>query len=272
MNQVLEISTAKKLEDQMGNIIRLHQPTSRIISLVPSQTELLFDLGLDEGIVGITRFCIHPKDKCERKEKIGGTKKFNFALIEKLKPDLIIGNKEENYQEGIERLSSRFPVWMSDVNSLRDAYQMIRSVGEIVNKTKEADDIVSEIQTKMRQFSDHSGTRVAYFIWNKPFMVAGKNTFIDDMLRNFGFVNVFKDLDRYPEVTLDQIKKACPEAILLSSEPFPFKSKHLNEFKERFPSTNIKLVDGTMFSWYGSRLRYSADYVSNLITELERIH
>jgi len=189
-----------------------------------------------------------------------------------LKPDLIIGNKEENYQEGIERLSSKFPVWMSDVNSLRDAYQMIRSVGEIVNKTKEADDIVSEIQTKMRQFSDHSGTSVAYFIWNKPFMVAGKNTFIDDMLRNFGFVNVFKDLDRYPEVALDQIKKACPEAILLSSEPFPFKSKHLNEFKGRFPSTNIKLVDGTMFSWYGSRLRYSADYVSNLITELERIH
>jgi len=260
------------IKDQMGNIICLHQPIRRIISLVPSQTELLFDLGLDEEIVGISRFCIHPKNKCARKVKIGGTKKFNFALIEKLKPDLIIGNKEENYQEGIERLSSVFPVWMSDVNSLEDAYQMIRSVGEIVNKTKEADDMVSEIQTKMHEFSDQSGTRVAYFIWNKPFMVAGENTFIDDMLRNFGFINVFKDLDRYPEVTLEQIGDANPDAIFLSSEPFPFKFKHLNEFKKRFPSAKVKLVDGAMFSWYGSRLRYSADYISNLITDLESIH
>jgi len=259
-------------KDQLGNRLCLTHTPCRIISLVPSQTELLFDLGLDEEIVGITRFCIHPGNKCAKKVIIGGTKRFNFDVIYKLRPDLIIGNKEENYQEGIEKLRSKYHVWMSDVNTLEDAYQMIRSVGEIVGKSKEADEIVSDIETEMNRFSDHNGIDVAYFIWNKPYMVAGENTFIDHMLGKFGFINVFKDLDRYPEVTLEQISDANPDAIFLSSEPYPFKLKHLNEFKKRFPSAKVKLVDGTMFSWYGSRLGYSADYVSNLITDLEKIH
>jgi ABC-type Fe3+-hydroxamate transport system substrate-binding protein len=259
---------AKRFKDQLGEIILLAETPRRIISLVPSQTELLFDLGLNEEIVGITRFCIHPAEKCARKIKIGGTKRFDFDLIGKLKPDLIIGNREENYKAGIERLRSNYTVWMSDVNTLDDAYQMITSIGDIVGKSKESSHIVSEIKSQIKRFKYHSCIKIAYFIWNRPYMVAGKNTFIDDMLRTFGFANVFGELDRYPEVTLDQVRDASPAAIFLSSEPFPFKAKHLNEFRERFPSTIIKLVDGTMFSWYGGRLRHSADYVEKLKKDL----
>lgn len=258
----------RQFKDQMGETTCLGGAPRRIISLVPSQTELIFDLGLDKEVVGITRFCVHPEEKCAEKVKIGGTKRFNFGLIDVLRPDLIIGNKEENYLEGIEKLRSKYPVWMSDVNTLEDAYQMIRSVGEIVGKGREAVDMVCEIMTKMEQFKRRSGLKVAYFIWNKPYMVAGNKTFINEMLQKFGFVNVFGDLNRYPQVTLDQIEKARPDAIFLSSEPFPFKAKHLNEFKGRFPSTNIKLVDGAMFSWYGSRLRYAVDYFEKLIEDL----
>ncbi len=257
-----------RFKDQLGETICLAGSPRRIISLVPSQTELLFDLGLDEELVGITRFCIHPEERCKKKVKIGGTKRFNFDLIEKLKPDLIIGNKEENYLEGINRLRSSYPVWVSDVNTLEDAYQMIETVGEMVGKGEEANVMVSEIRSKIKQFKSKSGMKVAYFIWINPYMVVGKNTFIDDMLRQFGFVNVFKSLERYPEVTLNQVRRASPDVIFLSSEPFHFKSKHLDEFKERFPSTIITLVDGTMFSWYGSRLRYTADYLEELIRDL----
>jgi ABC-type Fe3+-hydroxamate transport system substrate-binding protein len=260
--------TLKQIKDQLGGTIFLAGTPRRIISLVPSQTELLFDLGLDKEVIGITRFCIHPAGKCAKKIKIGGTKRFNFDLIDKMKPDLIIGNKEENYKAGIERLRSKYTVWMSDVNSLEHAYQMIETVGQMVGKINEAHAMVSEIRSKIKQFKANSGVKVAYFIWNRPYMVAGKNTFIDDMLREFGFANVFGDLDRYPEVTLDQIRDASPGAIFLSSEPFPFKAKHLNEFRERFPSTIIKLVDGTMFSWYGSRLRHAADYFEKLKKDL----
>jgi ABC-type Fe3+-hydroxamate transport system substrate-binding protein len=258
----------KQFKDQLGGTIFLAGTPRRIISLVPSQTELLFDLGLDKEVIGITRFCIHPKEKCAKKIKIGGTKSFNFDLIDKLKPDLILGNKEENYKAGIERLRSKYNVWMSDVNTLSDAYQMIGSIGDIVGKSQESFHIVSEIKSKIMRFKHRSIIKVAYFIWNGPYMVAGKNTFIDEMLIKFGFVNVFGNVDRYPEVTLDQVRAASPAAIFLSSEPFPFKAKHLNEFRERFPSAIVRLVDGTMFSWYGSRLRYAGDYFENLIKDL----
>ena len=135
-----------KFPDQIGNTVSLSSSPKRIISLVPSQTELLFDLGLDEDIVGITRYCVHPKERCVRKPRIGGTKKFDFDLIDKLKPELILGNREENYKEGIQRLLSKYPVWMSDIITLEDAYDMIVLVGEMVGRKAKADEIISEIK------------------------------------------------------------------------------------------------------------------------------
>src|SRR4051812_11307667 len=121
-----------RFTDQMGNAVELEGPPSRIVSLVPSQTELLFYLGLDKEVAGITKFCIHPAEMFHSKPRVGGTKKYDFEKIRQLAPDLIIGNKEENEQKQVEELQKLYPVWMSDIRNLADALQMIRSVGELV--------------------------------------------------------------------------------------------------------------------------------------------
>ncbi len=237
----------------------------RIVSLVPSQTELLFDLGLDDEVVGITKFCVHPKDKVRNKTKVGGTKNFHFDIIDELRPDLILGNKEENYQEGIEQLRAKYPVWVSDIETLEDALEMILRVGEVVGKTLAANRLATEIRVAFQELVVEVAQlkyspSVAYFIWRKPWMVAGSGTFIDTMLAYCGLENAFGTLSRYPEISPEQLREVAPNLILLSSEPYPFKEKHLAELQEICPSAKGILVDGEMFSWYGSRLKLSAKY------------
>jgi ABC-type Fe3+-hydroxamate transport system substrate-binding protein len=241
----------------------------RIISLVPSQTELLFYLGLWDEIIGITKFCIHPADLCKNKTKIGGTKNFNFDIIDQLQPDLIIGNKEENYQEGIERLQEKYRVWISDIFNLADAMAMIQTIGNLVGRATQAMVVSHQIQEAFEQIRPAAEKRVAYFIWRKPYMAVGSNTFIDDILSHCGFSNVFSALSRYPEVSKEMLAHAEPEYIFLASEPYPFKEKHLAEFQGICPAAKIRIVDGEMFSWYGSRLLQSAPYFQNLIHQLQ---
>ena len=255
--------------DQLGNIIEIEFPPKRIISLVPSQTEFLFDLGLDAEIVGVTRFCIHPAGKVESKTKIGGTKKFNIERIKSLKPDLIIGNKEENYKEGIEELSADFPVWMSDIFTLPDNYGMMRELGRITDRLTQAEDLVDTMQKHFSSLENaiikRNGERTcAYFIWRKPFMVAGNNTFINYMLGVFGFKNIFNGVERYPEINPEIIKDYKPDYIFLSSEPYSFSEKHFDEFQAFAPKAKVVLVDGEMFSWYGSRLKLAPAYYLEL--------
>lgn len=240
-------------------------PPRRIVSLVPSQSELLADLGLENEVVGITKFCVHPRNWFETKARIGGTKTLNFEKIETLKPDLIIGNKEENEQAQIEQLAKKYPVWMSDVSTLKTAYDMIGRVGELVGKTAEAKNLIEKIQAEFAMHRVPSTvSRAAYFIWRKPYMVTGSGTFIDEMLRLAGFENVFSHKNRYPEISLEELEKAEPEVILLSSEPYPFSKKHFGPLQEICPRSRIQLVDGEMFSWYGSRLIHSAAYFKKL--------
>jgi ABC-type Fe3+-hydroxamate transport system substrate-binding protein len=238
----------------------------RIISLVPSQTELLFDLGLYEEVVGITKFCIHPKEICKQKTKIGGTKKFNFEKIDALKPDLIIGNKEENYKEGIEKLAEKYLVWISDIVTFEDAIEMINTIGILVNKEKESKNLIQRINLEFEKikFITLKPPKVAYLIWNEPIMIAAKNTFIDAMLEKAGFQNAFPQLNRYPEISLQTLQNTDLDYIFLSSEPFPFKQKHLTFFQKNIPNAITQIVDGELFSWYGSRLLKSADYFLNL--------
>jgi ABC-type Fe3+-hydroxamate transport system substrate-binding protein len=257
--------------DQLQRSITLEKIPQRIISLVPSQTELLFDLGLDENVVGITKFCIHPNKWFRTKTRIGGTKNININTIHSLKPDLIIGNKEENVKEQIEELSTELPVWMSDVNNLDDALSMIQSIGEITGKEDKALHISADIKQGFEKLSEHRfklPITVAYLIWKDPLIAVGGNTFIDDMLFRCGFRNVFKHIARYPEIDVQQIRDADCEFLFLSSEPYPFKEPHANSLGEALPSTNIILVDGEMFSWYGSRLTTAATYFENLIDEI----
>lgn len=250
--------------DQMGREVRFSYPPLRIVSLVPSQTELLFDLGLRKQLEGVTKFCVHPPDARKRRV-IGGTKNFDFAKIQAARPDLIIGNKEENYQEGIEELARHYPVWMSDVADLPGALDMIRRVGAITGKPQLAEPLAAEVDSLFgKLLPPPAPIPVAYLIWRKPWMVAGAGTFINDMLRRAGFINAFEHLGRYPEITAEALVAAAPARILLSSEPYPFRDKHLAELQALCPNAQVQLVDGELFSWYGSRLRLSAAYFEQL--------
>jgi len=254
----------KTFTDQMGREIVVNFPPKRIISVVPSQTELLFDLGLDAEIIGLTKFCIHPIEKFAPRIKVGGTKKLNIDLIKDLKPDLIIGNKEENTQSDIEELAEYFPVWMSDIFSLDDAMKTIGQIGALVDREPEAGYLNHLISAgfndlKTLALQNHIDKKVAYLIWRKPYMAAGKNTFIDDVLLANGMTNVIKE-ERYPVLILEQLKTSNCELILLSSEPYPFAEKHILEIQEAVPNGKVMLVDGEMFSWYGSRLVKAVQY------------
>lgn len=250
--------------DQLGYITSLSSPPQRIISLVPSQTELLADLDLDEKVVGITKFCVNPPDWRTRKTIVGGTKNFWFEIVEGLKPDLIIGNKEENYKEGIERLREKYPVWMSDITTLQDALSMIESVGLITERQTLASQCSRQIVEKFNNIKKRGGQSVLYLVWRRPWMAAGKNTFIDAMLTTIGLNNVIESTDRYPVLTTREIKDLAPQYIFLSSEPFPFSKRHDDELHQISPTSRNFLVDGEMFSWYGSRLLKAADYFNTL--------
>lgn len=255
----------KTFTDQLGHSITINYPPKRIVSIVPSQTELLFDMGLDEEVVGITKFCIHPIEKFATRTKVGGTKKLRIEQIRALQPDLIIGNKEENTQEEIELLMAEFPVWTSDIGNLEEATLAIGQIGALVNREPEAAYLnhlihagFTDLQALALQKKIHQ--RVAYLIWKDPWMYAGRNTFIDDILRKIGLQNVIEQ-SRYPSLSLLQLQTQNPELVLLSSEPYPFKEKHIEEIKLALPNAKVMLVDGEMFSWYGSRLVKAVEYL-----------
>ena len=264
----------KTVTDQMGREVIVSQRPSRIISLVPSQTELLFYLGLDAKIVGLTKFCVHPADRVHLKQSVGGTKQLRFDVIEALQPDLIIGNKEENDRDSILRLAESYPVWMSDIVTLSDALEMIRQIGESVDRATAADQLADQIDDSFTTLQPlPQPLRVGYFIWQNPYMAAGEDTFIHEMMALCGFVNGFAGAGngRYPELTAGSIRAAELEAILLSSEPFPFQEKHRMAWAAEFPGVPIYLVDGEMFSWYGPRLLKAVPYLQELIGRLSGI-
>jgi len=257
--------------DQMNRSIRLEKTPQRIISLVPSQTELLHTLGLEQEVVGITKFCIYPDHWFRGKHRIGGTKAVSFDKIEALNPDLIIGNKEENERTDIEILEKEFPIWMSDIFNLEDALNMIEGIGDLVGKKAKATELISTINKEfsdLKQWVEDNQLEeksVAYVIWNDPIYCAGGNTFIDAMLQYCGLTN-FIGQDRYPE--LDEASSESPDYIFLSSEPFPFKTRHIAEYEEKFPNSKVKIVDGELFSWYGSKLTEAPRYFRSLLESL----
>lgn len=254
--------------DQLNRQVSVTGIPLRIISTVPSQTELLFFIGLGEQIVGITKFCTHPADEAAHIVRVGGTKQLNLETVYQLKPDIIIANKEENERSQMEELAKHYPVWISDVNDLGSALDMIISIGQITDREEVATQLASNIKQAFAALTKPAiALRTAYFIWRKPYMAAGKGTFIDDMLQRSGFENIFT-ATRYPEITIEELQTVNPEVILLSSEPYPFAEKHIEEFKLILPDAKVLLVDGEMFSWYGSRLLEAAAYFNQLISTL----
>ncbi|MBW4359924.1 ABC transporter substrate-binding protein [Flavobacterium taihuense] len=259
----------KQFTDQIGVTHTFETSPKRIVSLVPSQTELLFDLGLEDRIVGITKFCVHPYHLKSTKKIIGGTKKVNYEKIRLLEPDIIICNKEENTQEIVQELLKICPVWVTDIYTIEDNYQMITDFGHIFDKRIEArkwNDKLAFALSDFKKFIEAIPVKkVAYFIWKKPYMVAGSGTFIDELLKLNHFQNHFASKERYPEIVLEKMEEEGNlDLILLSSEPFPFQAEDGYEIAKSATNVQAILVDGEMFSWYGSRLLKALDYFKYL--------
>lgn len=246
----------------------MHKP-QRIVSLVPSQTELLHHLGLEEETVGITKFCVHPAGWFKTKTRVGGTKTVKAETINRLNPDLIIANKEENVKEQVEELAKHYPVWLTDVNNLDEALKMIRDIGDLAGKQSLSHTLTQNISNAFDELSNlqtsNPKLKTAYLIWQKPYMTTGGDTFIHDMLTRCGFDNIFADRKRYPETTIEELQAANCQLLLLSSEPYPFKQQHIDELVARLPGCKVLLADGEYFSWYGSRLLNAPGYFKELI-------
>ncbi len=243
----------------------------RIISLVPSLTEYLWALGLEQEVVGITKFCIHPEQWWKTKTRVGGTKKLNFEVLEALEPTLVIANKEENTKEDIARLQQNYPVLLTDINTLDDAFYYLLEIGHKVNRMAQAQALVAQIKRGFQELGPvANGASFLYFIWKDPYFVVGPNTYINALLSHFGLQN-YCSIERYP--ALDELmnqpahSNATPDLIFLSSEPYPFKDEHVSSFQKQFPNSKVRLIDGEMCSWYGSRMLLVPAYLKRLFLE-----
>ena len=277
----------------------------RIVSLVPSLTEFLFDLGLDEQIVGRTRFCIHPRGRVDRAAIVGGTKNPNHARIVALKPDLIIANREENRKEDIDALARLLPnagikpamgaeILVTDIQTIDQALQEMIRIGIRCGKEAEARRWVSDIEecrpgrgaipksagtshqpdnTFQRSAARPSSISTVYLIWKDPWMTIGHDTYIHSVLEEWGFRNLFGGRTRYPAVTLEEIQRLRPDCLLLSSEPYPFKESHrtmlAEQLAEQLPDTMVRLIDGEWTSWYGSRMKLGFESMAGFRREVE---
>lgn len=259
----------KIFTDQLGTAHVFENMPMRIVSLVPSQTELLFDLGLEENIVGITKFCVHPFHLKSTKAIVGGTKKVHLEKITHLQPDIIICNKEENTLEIVESLKEIAPVWVTDIVTIEDNLEMISQFGKLFNKRTEAQKWIDKINFAYHDFKafikDKEVQKVAYFIWKNPYMVAGDDTFINELLKLNHFRNIYEKRGRYPEVIIQKMRiQGDPDIVFLSSEPFPFKDEDAFEIGRFTHHAKTVFVDGEMFSWYGTRIVKAFSYFKKL--------
>ena len=243
-------------------------PARRIVSLVPSLTELLADLALEEETVGITKFCVHPHHWFKNKDRMGGTKDVRLNRVADAQPDLVIASKEENVKEQVEAIAQHFPVLLTDIVDLDSALETIQHIGELCNRRAKAAEMAIDISRRFEELSADitQAKTAAYLIWKDPYMAVGGDTYINNMMQCAGFTNVFAQKNRYPETNFDELASLAPDFVLLSSEPYPFGQKHLAELSDHLPQSRVMLVDGEMFSWYGSRLLKAPAYFRALNT------
>ena len=259
--------------DQTGRELKISESINKIVCLVPSITELLFFFGLEEKIVGITEYCVHPEKQVKNANKIGGPKNPDIEKIKELEPDLVIGSVEENTQNKIEKISEFAPVWLSDVKSVDSACKMITSLGELFDKTDLAENIANNIKKGFKEFDRSQKVKVAYLIWENPLMTVGNDTFIDNILGQMGFINVFANKNRYPKIEPEELANSGAEFILLPSEPYDFKNEHIEQYKKLCPNAKAILVDGQMFSWYGNHMLVALGYlkrIQNLVVTMKK--
>lgn len=262
-----------RLTDDLGRTVILKNPPARIVSLVPSITLSLYDLGAGDRVAGRTSFCIHPKAAVQQAMVVGGTKKVHLDKVLSLRPDLVLANKEENVEEQITELSRQVPVFVTDIHTYADNARLLDILGRLTGKTTAAKDWNARIQAAYkdatRKLKSHAPLRALYVIWRKPYMSVGADTFIHDIMDRAGFVHVMGHKRRYPKFSAAEAQALSPDVVFLSSEPYPFREKHIAEFSAMLPGAAIRLVDGEMFSWYGTRLLETWGYLLELRRELD---
>lgn len=229
----------------------------RIISLVPSLTELLIDLELKDKLAGRTRFCVHPKEEVADIPIVGGTKNPRLDTISQADPDLIIANKEENRPTDIKTLMNDFEVEVTNIATIEDALITIHRLGQKLQVTERAGELISDIQDRLTDRPGEPELRTAYMIWKDPWMSIGGDTYIHDVLEHWNLPNIYGSRSRYPKLDLNELQSYNPDLVLLSSEPYPFREKHLAQVQEVCPAARVLLVEGEWFSWYGSHMKHA---------------
>jgi iron complex transport system substrate-binding protein len=260
----------KTVEDDLGREVTFEFPPWRMVSLCPSLTETLFALGLNAEIVGRTSYCIHPAERVRHVATVGGTKDIEIDRVRTLKPDLIIAAKEENAQGTVETLAGTFPVYVVDVADFEDALHAIAALGNLTDRTAAAAVLAGSIRAAFADLRPRTTHRVAYLVWRDPYMAVGADTYICSVLAKCGCANVCAHLtDRYPEVTIEMLRRLAPQWVLLPSEPFAFDDTHVAELAPQLAPARVMCVDGQMFSWYGSRMLPAAEYLQQFVASLE---
>lgn len=260
-----------RFTDHISREITVPSHPKRIVSICPAITETLFALGAKERLVGRTKFCIFPKHEVDTLPTIGGTKDPNVEKIKAIKPDLILAEKEENTKESVEELSAIAPVVVLEVQTLADSYRLIKDLGQLTCHETEAKKLLTQACKEMESLAKSKKARALYLIWRKPYMAVGDTTYIQSVLEHLGLENAAKSLSgRYPELTPELLHELNPDVLLLSSEPFPFSTKHQQELKEILPNTPSLLVDGEMF-WYGSKMIEASPYYALLVDQLDAV-
>lgn len=241
----------------------MEQPR-RIVSLVPSLSELVWALGAGEALAGRTRFCTEPAEMALTVPEFGGTKNPDVAAIVALRPDLVIANKEENRKDDIDALRERgVRVIVTDPNSVREAMDMVLHVGVLLGREDAARRIHTETEEAMGK-GPATTKRVFVPIWYRPLMALGRATYGNDLVREAGGANVFGQMARYPEVSLEDVAAAQPELILLPDEPYRFTEEHVAEFRDIAPA---RVVDGQLLWWYGPRMGASIRALREIIAD-----
>lgn len=246
----------------------------RIVSLCPSLTELVFDLGRGADLVGRTKFCVHPEGLVERVPSMGGTKNPKIDRIVESRPDVVLLNSEENRREDAEALSAAgVRLHVSLPRDAAETADMVRDIGRILERGDEAERIALDIETRSRRVREGArnrpSVRFAYIIWRGPYMAVNDDTFVSALLAQAGGENVLAgNPTRYPAITPEELAAADPELVLLSSEPFPFKASHADELAAvtGLPRQRFLLVDGELLSWHGSRTPAGVDYAEKVLT------
>ena len=185
-----------------------------------------------------------------------------------MKPELIIANKEENEEQQVKELMKHHEVWVTDIKTVDDNISFLKELGERLNKVEIANEFIQKIEEIFSGLHSERNLKAVYLIWKNPYMTVGGDTFINAVLKKIGIKNIFENQKRYPEISVDEMKDT--DIIFLSSEPYPFKEKHLTEIEE-VTGTKTILVDGEAFSWYGTQLAKRREYFKELLNELGKI-